>query len=246
MSEPVITMLCLAERVRIRNWGFEILKIIALTDIHSRFSGIDRIAEDLREAEVVLLPGDLTMFGRRDAAMEVLDAVRRYNEVVYAVMGNCDYPEVEELLNEEGICLHRQHVLLNGVAFVGLGGSLACPVPTLNEWTEAQTAEHLGAALLDLPDQTPMILVSHQPPKDTVVDIAGNGMHVGSAAVREFIEEHQPMLCISGHIHEAQGTDAIGNTKLINPGPFMEGKYAWVELEGGTCRVEARRVPDRA
>lgn len=239
-------MLCLAERVRIRNRGFEILKIIALTDIHSRFSGIDRIAEDLREAEVVLLPGDLTMFGRRDAAMEVLDAVRRYNEVVYAVMGNCDYPEVEELLNEEGICLHRQHVLLNGVAFVGLGGSLACPVPTLNEWTEAQTAEHLGAALLDLPDQTPMILVSHQPPKDTVVDIAGNGMHVGSAAVREFIEEHQPMLCISGHIHEAQGTDAIGNTKLINPGPFMEGKYAWVELEGGTCRVEARRVPDRA
>lgn len=239
-------MLCLVERVRIRNRGFEILKIIALTDIHSRFSGIDRIAEDLREAEVVLLPGDLTMFGRRDAAMEVLDAVRRYNEVVYAVMGNCDYPEVEELLNEEGICLHRQHVLLNGVAFVGLGGSLACPVPTLNEWTEVQTAEHLGAAILDLADETPMILVSHQPPKDTVVDIAGNGMHVGSTAVREFIEEHQPVVCISGHIHEAQGTDAIGNTKLINPGPFMEGKYAWVELEGGTCRVEARRVPDRA
>ena len=219
------------------------MKIIALTDIHSKFAGIDGIADDLREADVALLPGDLTMFGRRDAAMEVLDAVRRYNEVVYAVMGNCDYPEVEELLNEEGICLHRQHAQLNGVAFVGLGGSLACPAPTLNEWTEEQTAEHLGAALVDLPAETPMILVSHQPPKDTVVDIAGNGMHVGSTAVREFIEEHQPLVCFSGHIHEAQGTDAIGNTKLINPGPFMEGKYAWVELEEGTCRVEARRLP---
>ncbi len=233
-------------RAEMRNRDFENVKIIALTDIHSKLARIDGIAEDLREADVVLLPGDLTMFGRRDAVMAVIDAVRRYNELVYAVMGNCDYPEVEEFLNEEGICLHRQHALLNGVAFVGLGGSLACPVPTLNEWTEEQTAEHLGAALADVADETPMILVSHQPPKDTAVDIAGNGMHVGSSAVREFIEEHQPVVCFSGHIHEAQGTDAIGDTKLINPGPFMEGKYAWVELEEGTCRIEARRLPDPA
>ena len=225
---------------------FENVKIVALTDIHSKCGGIDAIADDLREADVVLLPGDLTMFGRREAAMEVLDAVRRYNDVVLAVMGNCDYPEVEELLSEEGICLHRSHRLVNGVAFVGLGGSLACPLPTLNEWTEEQTAEHLGAALDGLAEGTPMVLVSHQPPKDTVVDVAGNGMHVGSTSVREFIEENQPLVCFSGHIHEAQGNDTIGNTKLINPGPFMEGKYAWAELDGEMSKVEARKAPNPA
>lgn len=222
------------------------VRIIGLTDIHSRVGGIDAIAEHLRAADVVLLPGDLTMFGRRDAALEVLDSVRRYNDSIFAVMGNCDYPEVEELLGEQGICLHRNHILVNGIAFAGLGGSLACPVPTLNEWTEEQTAEHLEAAVEGIPDGTPMVLVSHQPPKDTVVDVAGNGMHVGSSSVRAFIEEHQPLVCFSGHIHEAQGTDAIGNTKLINPGPFMHGNYAWVELGDGATMVEARGVPDPA
>lgn len=222
------------------------VKIIALTDIHAKFGCMDAIADDLRAADVVLLPGDLTMFGRREAAQEILDVVRRYNDTVYAVMGNCDFPEVQELMEEQGICLHRAHALVNGIAFVGLGGSLACPMPTLNEWTEEETAEHLEASRAGVPDGTPMVLVSHQPPKDTAVDLAGNGKHVGSASVRDFIAEHQPLVCFSGHIHESQGTDTIGNTTLINPGPFMEGKYAWAEIDGDTCTVEARQAPIQA
>lgn len=217
--------------------------IVALTDIHGKPQAVSEIAHDLEAADVVLLPGDLTMFGRRKEALRVLDAVREHNTHVLAVMGNCDYPEVEQLLVEEGICLHRSHQKVGGVEFVGLGGSLPCPMPTLNEWSESEIADHLEAAHEGVDTTDPLVLVSHQPPSDTVVDRAGIGKHVGSAAVRHFIERHRPRICFSGHIHEAQGTDRIGYTRLINPGPFLEGRYAWVELDGDECRAEIRRAP---
>ena len=219
------------------------MKIIALTDIHGRPQAIPDIAQEIEAADVVLLPGDITMFGRRAEALRVLDAVREHNTRILAVMGNCDYPEVEELLVEEGICLHRRHCTIDGVTFVGLGGSLPCPMPTLNEWSESEIADHLEAAHDGVNASAPFVLVSHQPPFDTVVDLAGIGKHVGSAAVRHFIERHRPAVCFSGHIHEAQGTDRVAGALLINPGPFLDGHYAWAELEGREWRAEIRRAP---
>ncbi len=219
------------------------MKIIALTDIHGKLQALADIAHDLEAADVVLLTGDLTMFGRRDDALRVLDAVRQYNPRVLAVMGNCDYPEVEALLIEEGICLHRTHRTVDGVTFVGLGGSLPCPMPTLNEWTESEIADHLEAAWEGLNPSDPFVLVSHQPPADTVVDRAAIGKHVGSAAVRHFIERYRPAICFSGHIHEAQGTDLVSGTLCINPGPFLEGLYAWVEIDGRDCAADIRQAP---
>jgi len=37
---------------------------------------------------------------------------------------------------------------------------------------------------------------------NTALDITGNDMHVGSFAVRQFIEKYQPHLTLHGHIHE--------------------------------------------
>ena len=206
------------------------MRIIALTDIHGRLKYAPALAEELRAADLVLLPGDLTQFGNRDAALEVVETVRNVNPNVLAVVGNCDYPDVAEFFDEQSIGIHASHKIVDGVAFAGLGGSLPCPIQTLNEWSEEQIEGYLDAAVAGLPASTPLILVSHQPPKNTVVDKASNGMHVGSASVRAFIEERQPLICFSGHIHEAVGTDAIGPTKLINPGPFFQGSYAVADL----------------
>ena len=41
---------------------------------------------------------------------------------------------------------------------------------------------------------------------------------VGSKAVRQIIEEVQPLLTLHGHIHESQGITRIGRTVAINPG----------------------------
>lgn len=220
------------------------MKLIVLTDIHGKPEAAKKIADEIRAADLVLLAGDLTMFGREKEAARIVDAVRAYNDRILAVMGNCDYPEVEQYLTENGMCVHRSHKVIDGVAFVGLGGSLPCPVPTLNEWSEDEIAGHLKAAADGVAEGTPMVLMSHQPPKGTVVDLAGIGKHVGSDAVRLFIERRRPVVCFSGHIHEAQGTDAIDGTTLVNPGPFMEGRYAWAELDSGMCKVEIRQAGD--
>lgn len=76
-----------------------------------------------------------------------------------------------------------------------------------------------------------LIVISHNPPKDTKVDMISNGAHVGSASYRFFLETYQPLLAVSGHVHEAVAVDKIGKTTLINPGALMEGCYAVVDIQ---------------
>jgi uncharacterized protein len=52
----------------------------------------------------------------------------------------------------------------------------------------------------DKPHKT--VYVLHSPPALTKLDMIWNGMHVGSIAIREFIENHKPLLTLHGHIHE--------------------------------------------
>jgi Icc-related predicted phosphoesterase len=44
------------------------------------------------------------------------------------------------------------------------------------------------------------------------------GMPVGSTAVRQLIEEYQPVLALHGHIHESRAEAYIGETLTLNPG----------------------------
>jgi Icc-related predicted phosphoesterase len=52
----------------------------------------------------------------------------------------------------------------------------------------------------------------------------------------------QPLICFTGHIHEARGIDAIGRTKLINPGPLREGGYAYAVLHDDVETLEIRVI----
>ncbi|MHC4593245.1 MAG: metallophosphoesterase, partial [Planctomycetota bacterium] len=192
--------------------------IIAVADIHGRIERLSDLAETLAEADVVLLTGDLTHFGGRGDAARTVEAVRKHNPQVLAVAGNCDHPDVAAYLAGEGISLDCRHVIIDGVAFLGVGGSLPCPGRTPNEFSDDELAAFLQEAAEGLPRDLPWVLVSHQPPSDTAVDRVHSGAHVGSQSVRRFIEDFQPLVCFTGHIHEAAGTDTIGRTKIINPG----------------------------
>lgn len=69
------------------------------------------------------------------------------------------------------------------------------------------------------------IYVLHSPPRDTRCDMVGARVHVGSRAIRAFVEKVQPPLVLSGHIHESPRVsgsyrDAIGRTVVVNPGQF--------------------------
>jgi Icc-related predicted phosphoesterase len=218
------------------------MKIVAIPDLHGSTLGIDRIGADLTEADVVILAGDLTNFGREPEARRIVDTVKRYNKNVYAVQGNCDFPEVHTYLEREGLSLHRKSVDINRLVLLGIGGSLVCPGNTPTEFSEEEFESFLDEASHGLEIDTPKILISHQPPINTKVDLVQSGDHVGSASVREFIEKFQPFLCISGHIHESVGIDEIGKTKLINSGPLRNGKYAYAEIGDRLNLLEIREI----
>jgi Icc-related predicted phosphoesterase len=213
--------------------------IVALTDIHDSVSAIERLGAPLAEADLVLLTGDLAQFGGRREAARVVDAARAHNEQVRAVSGNCDRPDVEDWLLAEGIGLHARHETIDGIAFAGLGGSLPCPGRTPNECTDGELKRRLAEAVEGLDEDVPLVLVSHEPPFDTKVDIAWRGGHVGSRSVREFIEARRPLVCFCGHIHEAAAVDTLGDTRLINPGPARAGRYAYAEV---TDKVEILEI----
>ena len=76
---------------------------------------------------------------------------------------------------------------------------------------------------LSVDDPAHTVAVVHAPPFDTHCDVLYDGRHIGSKSVRRWIEKHQPLLTLHGHIHESpklSGTffDRIGTTTIINPG----------------------------
>ena len=217
--------------------------IVALPDIHGEVSRVGEISAELAEADVVLLVGDITHFGGEREAHQVVDSIRSVNPRILAVSGNCDYPDVEDYLIKEGLSIHRRSVVLDGVGFVGVGGSLTCPGRTPNEASEDDFEQYLTEAVSELPPNVPLILVAHQPPFETVNDMTNIGKHVGSRSLRGFIERYQPLICFTGHIHEGIGVDAIGETKIVNPGPFRNGQYAYARISDHVEELDIRSIP---
>ena len=216
--------------------------ILGFADIHGRTEPADRMAGVLQSADVVVLVGDVTNFGRQAEAMAVVDAFELHGTRVLAVPGNCDFPEVGRFFSSRGINIHGDCRVVNGVGFVGLGGSLVTPFGTPGEYSEAELEGFLEQAAGQLPEGLPFILVSHQPPVDTLCDRLSEGTHVGSRAVRRFIEARRPMACFTGHIHESTGTDKIGETHIINPGLFGSGRYAHGVVTGQRVELTIRTV----
>jgi Icc-related predicted phosphoesterase len=60
----------------------------------------------------------------------------------------------------------------------------------------------------------------------------------GSSAVREILEEFQPLVGLHGHIHEASGIRRLGRTIAINPG----SDYSTGTLNGALVTLERDRV----
>lgn len=68
-----------------------------------------------------------------------------------------------------------------------------------------------------------LVCVIHGPPHGTGLDQIAGGAHVGSRAVRRFLERMRPALALHGHIHESPAVsgrfvERIGATVCVNPG----------------------------
>ena len=63
-------------------------------------------------------------------------------------------------------------------------------------------------------------------------------MPVGSTAVRQILEEYQPLLSLHGHIHESRGAAQIGRTLALNSG----SEYASGLIHGVTVTLAGDRI----
>jgi Icc-related predicted phosphoesterase len=211
-------------------------------DIHDDITVLDRIP-DLAQAAGVVISGDLTIKGGVAGAKRVLEAVRGKNPVLLAQIGNMDKAEVDTYLTGEGMNLHATgRVTPQGVGFFGCGYSTPTPFGTPSEVGEEQIAAWLETAYQAVAHCPKLVLVCHTPPLDTATDLVGGGVHVGSRAVRDFLERVQPAVCLTGHIHESRAVDTIGDTVVINPGPLAGGGYVRIELEDGRLGARLCRV----
>ncbi|USS40083.1 metallophosphoesterase [Thermococcus aggregans] len=211
------------------------MRIIAVTDIHGKANKVRELLEHLKgqEFDLILIAGDITHFGGRESAYNILKEFLDFGKSFYAVMGNCDGRDVLELLEELNIGLHGKRVEFNGVGITGIGGSNITPFSTIWEFSEEEIWEILTRNYKDGD-----IILSHVPPKDTNVDKTFVGTHAGSKSLRKFIEEKQPPLVICGHIHEGTGIDKIGETMIVNPGPLSRGHYAVIDFDEKEKKVK--------
>lgn len=217
------------------------MEILAISDIHNRGGNISAIADDIAKADVVLIAGDITNFGTAKDAKEIINKISKYNSNILAVGGNCDPPSVDKFLNDNGMSLHCNCVEFDGIKFVGLGGAIAGPGFGLDEYEDDDFSIGLAALEKMLEPSDTSILVTHQPAFGTKVDDTGNGHHAGSVAVRDFIDRNHPIVAVSGHIHDAFGTDVIDGCTLVNPGPISRKTYGYITI-GDTVSAEIRTI----
>ena len=221
------------------------MRIIAFGDIHMAPANAGKIPA-IDAADLLIVTGDITNYGNSLEAESVLNRLADLNSSLLAVAGNLDQPDVAHYLEDRGQSLHGRGLVLDGLGVMGLGGSNYTPFHTPYEFSEPQLASFLVSGYAQIRVAADFILVSHAPPVDTETDRLADGSHVGSSAVRTFIEERQPLLCITGHIHESRGQDKIGRTIVLNPGMLKEGGYIEVIYETGELAAALRSTVNTA
>ena len=155
---------------------------------------------------------------------------RNPNSKVFAIMGNDDLTSIEESvknLDKEGLLCYLNNSILqfhNGVYIAGYPFVMDSYGAFYPGWEKKEDEmERDLEELAKQSDPKKTVYVFHSPPYDTSLDIAHNGKHMGSKAVRRFVERDQPLIVLSGHVHESfrktgKVMDRIGETPCYNAG----------------------------
>lgn len=211
------------------------MKALVLADIHGDVSALLKlkrhIIENGRGIDYVFLLGDYSK-GFKDAGENRADIVHVLEILsdfkVKAIPGNCDQRESVEIFEQNGVNFHKAHMRVGDVDFIGYGGSNPTPFDTPFELSEDEILNDLSFLMDKVGEGNKSVLLVHFPPYNTLCDEIGDGKHVGSASLRQVIEEKKPDLVLCSHIHECGGkTDTVGETVVYNIGRITQG-YAYL------------------
>ncbi len=208
------------------------MKFLVLSDIHGNLEALDKLDKEFSNADAVLFGGDFAKFGEPETGLPVLEKLCTKHDTIFSVIGNCDEPEFLPEVEARDCSIEKALIFNEGLAFAGSGGGTKFTGTTPFERTEEEIMSDF--ALVAESKETiwnNLILISHNPPKDTKCDMVSGGVHVGSQLLTDFIKKVKPLVVITGHIHESAGIDTVGETTVINPGALLEGKYAHLEVE---------------
>jgi Icc-related predicted phosphoesterase len=155
---------------------------------------------------------------------------------LYVMGGNDDPWSLDDVLREG----KRTHFCDDSIVRVGSHEMLSCSNANMTPWRAPRDLDddalyvHLKGLADQLEDPRSAIFNTHVPPYDSGLDLAveidptdlspvyvsgqPHVIPVGSRAVRQLIEEYQPLLGLHGHIHESRAEKRIGRTLVLNPG----------------------------
>lgn len=174
---------------------------------------------------------------------------------VFFAPGNDDPFFVDGILSSSELVINpdgRVTELPGGVLMISVGYSNVTPWTSPRELDEEALERTIEEQISKLDDPSMAIFNLHVPPKDTPIDQAlalddqwrpvmkgGSPVitGVGSAAVRNVIARHQPILSLHGHIHESRGEARIGRTLAVNPG----SEYSEGVLRGVIITLNAKK-----
>lgn len=210
------------------------MKILIISDGHGAVEKLCGLKETAAKCDAVIFAGDFAAFQKPETGLPFLQELVKLHSNIFAVLGNCDPPEFEAELKKNGISVSAALKQFGELYFAGSGGGSKFTGTTPYERTDKELASDLAPAAVEA-DKTGgilknLILVCHNPPHGTKTDKVAPLVHVGSTGIRHFIETYQPILAVSGHIHESFAVDKIGNTVLVNPGALLENRYAVAEI----------------
>ena len=210
------------------------MRIAATADLHFTPQTYDRIREQMNrvreDADVLVLAGDLTNYGRPAEMESLLNALVRLRLPIVAVLGNHDYESGQQeklmtMMTDEGIkVLDGTAYERDGVGFAGTKGFLggfgrgvltAFGEPEVKSFVQSSIEEalKLERALALLRAEKRVIVVHYAPIVDTVKGEPPEIFpYLGSSRFSEVIDRHGANLVLHGHAHHgsADGKTTAG------------------------------------
>jgi uncharacterized protein len=210
------------------------MKIAALADLHFSPQSYDRVRDAMGrvrdEADVMVLAGDLTNFGKPAEMESLLNALVRIRIPIVAVLGNHDYEsgneqELIQMMTAEGIkVLDGTAYERDGIGFAGTKGFLggfgrgvltAFGEKEVKAFVQASLDEtlKLERALSQLRTQKTVVVVHYSPIPATVVGENPEIFpYLGTSRLAEIIDRHGANIVFHGHAHHGtpDGTTTAG------------------------------------